>query len=67
MPKKQISPGYVLAVCIARTLQKLDPKFLATLSSTVDEVQAMQPRGEATWETLQAFASALSDPEIFPK
>jgi hypothetical protein len=67
MANKQIFPGYVLSVCIARALHERDPKFLATLRSTVLEMRKSQPQGEATWETLQAFHSALHDPEIFPR
>jgi len=66
MPK-QMQPGFVVAVCIARTLHERDPKFLAALKANVVEFQGSQPRGEASWETLQTFYEALRDPEIFSK
>jgi hypothetical protein len=65
MAKRQIQPGFVLAVCIAQALQKRDPKFLAVLKETVDEVQKTQPQGETTWDTLQIFRAGLNDPELF--
>jgi len=67
MAKKQISAGYALSICIARALHERDPKFLATLQSKVLEMQKSQPRGEATWETLEAFYQAMKDPDVFPR
>jgi hypothetical protein len=67
MAKKQIFPGYALSICIARTLAARDPEFLATLRSTVLEMQKSQPRDGTTWETLETFYAATNDPEIFPQ
>jgi hypothetical protein len=67
MAKKQIFPGYVLSICIARALHERDPKFLATLRSTVMEMRSSQLHGETTWQTFEAFHAALNDPEIFPQ
>jgi hypothetical protein len=67
MAKKQLSPGFAISVCIARTLHDCDPKFLAALKANVAEFQKAQPRGETTWETLQIFWDALHDSQLFPR
>lgn len=65
MAKRQIFPGYAIGICIARALAKRDPGFLPELKSSVLALQKTQPHGETTWETLEAFHQALSDPEFF--
>lgn len=66
-PSKQMPPAVALAVCIARALTELDPRFLAALRSNVGVFREhCGPIGPTT-DTLDAFAAALDDPEIFVK
>ena len=65
MPK-QISPGYVLAVGIVRTLDERDPKFLEALRTNLETLRAGQPKDGTTYETLSAFLAAMNDRDLFP-
>lgn len=63
--RRQLQPGFVVSVSLAQTLSKRDPKFLADLRVVVRELQALQPRGENAWETLEIFSLCLDDPKLF--
>jgi hypothetical protein len=63
---RQLQPGFVISICIARALAERDPKFLEVLRTNVAEVQGLNPVGSDAWDTLRIFATALNDPDIFP-
>jgi hypothetical protein len=64
--QKQIFPGFAVPICIARTLAARDPGFLRALRTNVADMQRVQPREGATFETLSIFLAAMDDPTIFP-